>query len=493
MNKRTRVLAIGLDSADFDLIWKLKASGSLPNIQSLLSRGIWGRLQSPPGLGDDGVWASFSFAVEPGCHGRYFWQGFVPSSLDMKRSPELAPEIDTFWTTLSAEGYKVGVIDVPKSPLAELTHGIQVADWLVHGRDGKTRSYPADIAPMLVERFGCDATDDYESGAFLCCENALPAEKQEPFFQALLQSLENKRQASLALLSSEDWDLFITVFKESHCIGHEFWHSADASHERHHEGVNTTISDPVEHIYRCLDNAVGDLIRQADENTTVIVFSGLGMAANYTAEHCLDDILVGLEKALPPILEEKIRTLLPLLNHDLKATGRLMLHMPHNEMSGAIKFNIASSVGDLGLEQRNIISQWCDWLELELLALVNPNNGNAIVRQVVRSEECFSGDRLNMLPDLFVIWERSDSIDSVESEMLGVLHSKSPVLRSGNHIADGFYIMAGPAITERGTGKTTSIVDLGPTMAELLGSQTNFAGGKSILDRLVPLAEPECV
>lgn len=497
MEKRAKVLAIGLDSADFDLIWKLQSSGDLPNIQALLARGVWGRVQSPPGLGDDGVWASFSFAEQPGEHGRYFWQGFVPDSLEMKRSPELAPDIETFWATLSREGYNVGVIDVPKSPLAELPHGMQIADWLVHGRDGKTRSYPAHLAAMLTERFGHDVTDDYEAGEFLCCEEALPALKQEPFLQALLKSLDSKRQASLELFTLGEWDLFLTVFKECHCVGHEFWHSVDAKHERHQECLNTTIPDPVSHIYRKLDAAIGELIQQADASTAVMVFSGLGMQANYTAEHCLDDILLRLEQAMPTELRDKIHAL-PKLNDTeapLQRVERLMLQIPHNEMSGAIKLNIALpnsalNNGALNEAQSIVVDQWCHWLEKALLALVNPNNGKPIVKQVIRSDQYFFGARRNMLPDLFVVWQRSASIDAVASDELGVLNSKPPVFRSGNHIADGFYMLAGSMIDARGQGNTVSITDLGPTIASLLGSKARFADGQSILECLGRSPEP---
>ena len=488
MKKRTRVLAIGLDSADFDLIWQLQACGDLPNIQALLGRGVWGRVQSPPGLGDDGVWASFSFAAQPGRHGRYFWQGFVPGSLEMKRSPELAPDIEPFWATLSAEGYNVGVIDVPKSPLAELPHGMQVADWLVHGRDGKTRSYPPHLASMLTERFGHDVTDDYESGEFLCCEEALPAAKQEPFLQALLQSLESKKQGSLELYTLGEWDLFLTVFKECHCIGHEFWHSVNADHERHHECLNTTIPDPVRHVYRKLDAAIGELVKQADDNTAVMIFSGLGMHANYTAEHCLDDILLRLEQAIPPPLLENIRALPQLTGCAEFSAERLMIQIPHNEMSGAIKLNIAQPNGGLSEEQSTTVEQWYQWLEKALLALVNPNNGQAIVKQVIRSDQCFLGDRRNMLPDVFVVWQRSASINAVASDDVGVLNSTPPVFRSGNHIADGFYMMAGSMIDARGQGQTVSITDLGPTIAALLGSKAHFTDGQSMFKVHNPLS-----
>ena len=62
----TRVLAVGLDSADRRLVMRMVAEGDLPHIASLVERGRHGVVRSPPALGDDAAWASFSSGRLPG-------------------------------------------------------------------------------------------------------------------------------------------------------------------------------------------------------------------------------------------------------------------------------------------------------------------------------------------------------------------------------------------------------------------------------------------
>ena len=52
-----RVLAIGLDSIDPDLLQRWCDAGDLPVLRRLRDRGMHGRLAGPPCVGDDGAWA----------------------------------------------------------------------------------------------------------------------------------------------------------------------------------------------------------------------------------------------------------------------------------------------------------------------------------------------------------------------------------------------------------------------------------------------------
>lgn len=483
---KTRVLAIGLDSADSSLVWDMQASGELPHIQSLVQRGMWGALESPRGMGDDGMWASFSCARWPGRHGRFFWRTILAGSYETPIAAGTGLDAETFWSQLSSAGCKVGVIDVPKSPLNSVENGFQLSDWLVHGRDGATRSWPPELAKQILATYGDDRVDRYGTEDHFCREEALPAELHCEFLQRLFMSLDSKCKASAGLLEEGEWDLFLTVFKEAHCAGHEFWHLVDSEHPRNAEPTDEAIKNSLQAVYHALDASVGKLLSLVDENTYVLLFSGLGMGPNYTGEHLLARVLERLESKIPDHLKIQsaydgvpCNKVLP-KKSTLTHPKTVMRQIEHNEISGAVRFNIVGREPGGVLRPGKELTEWYDWIEAALLGLVNPDTGASIVEEVIRSDLHYPGESRGRLPDLFIVWKRESPITAVASTLIGEIREEPGALRSGNHLADGFYLLCGPDFPRASQGKLASIVDIGPTIADLLGNALQDCDGVPI-------------
>jgi predicted AlkP superfamily phosphohydrolase/phosphomutase len=489
-NSPTKVLAIGLDSADRTHLFKLVADGELPRIRALADGGICGRLTTPPALGDDAVWTTFSTALPPGQHGRFFWKGLSPASYATHGFGDDDPARRPFWQSLSAQGIRVAAIDVPKSPMCRLEGGLQLSDWMVHGRDGATRSWPPEVAAEVLARFGDDRIDRFGTDDFLCREQALPPELQGEFYARLTEGLDKKRRATLEFLDRGGWDLFLVVFKESHCVGHEFWEASAAGPRARGAGVP---EDPVGEVYRALDRAVGELVDRVDDQTHVLLFSTLGMAPNYTGEHLLDRALLRLESPLPhPVtdlyprlleLEQRILARwFPDTERSLVRGLRRAFQVEHNELSGAIRLNLRGREPSGRLQPGAEAEAWTRELEAALLELVDADTGHPAVDRVERSDRRFPGERREALPDLFVVWNREHPITGLASERIGTVRAGDPGFRPGNHAEDGFYIVCGPRVDhDTPLDRDASIMDLGPTIAALLGADLPNVEGRSLL------------
>ena len=137
-------------------------------------------------------------------------------------SRDRPPPVLPFWVALSDAGRRVAVIDVPKCPVTPGLHGRQLVDWLTHGRDyAETQSDPPEWAGEVLRRFGGDATD-VPKGEYLCAGTPLPEEKRAVFREYMLDGIERKTRLATEALAEGCWDLFLVVFKESHCSGHKF-------------------------------------------------------------------------------------------------------------------------------------------------------------------------------------------------------------------------------------------------------------------------------
>ena len=97
--------------------------------------------------------------------------------------------------------------------------------------------------------------------------------------------------------------------------------------------------------------------------------------------------------------------------------------------------------------------------------------------QVVRTDEVYEGESRSSLPDLFVVWRRDQAITGLASPAIGTVRDADPGYRSGNHVADGFYVLAGPSVERERSGLPLQIVDLAPTIAGVLGVQLPDARG----------------
>jgi predicted AlkP superfamily phosphohydrolase/phosphomutase len=493
-----KVILIGLDSADQQLVEQWCDSGDLPVLRRLRDRGAYGRLSGFAAMADDALWASFYTGLSPGQHGRYFWnypeQGTYERRLYRDRNPPLKP----FWAQLSQSGLRSAIIDVPKCPLVTVLNGVQVADWLVHGRDYlETCSWPVNLAGDLLRRFGDDRTDRVDRD-WLCRLHSLPPNELEAFQQHLLDGLEKKTAFACQLLE-ENWDLFLIVFKEAHCIGHQGWHVLDAARGTHSLESN---ANSVKSIYQALDRAIGEIARRAGPETTLIVFSDIGMAPNYTGEHLLDEVLRRLESKIATLRQQtklaarrarlKLRALIA-GGAESKSTpaNRLAFQVEHNEISGAIRINL------FGREPAGIVlpgedyERICNRLTEELLALRVPETGERLVETVVRTDKAYPGEHRSELADLFVIWSRLSPITGAQSPSVGTLCSPPPGYRTGNHTEGGFYLGVGPRTLPGRSLRSASIIDLAPTVATLLNTCLPGAEGmpiRSLCQGSVPVA-----
>jgi predicted AlkP superfamily phosphohydrolase/phosphomutase len=485
-----KTIVIGLDAADRNLVWKWCDSGDLPVLRSLREKGAHGKLISPPGLGDDAAWASFYTAVSPGRHGRYFWQCIEPGSYQPRKFRDDHLKHEPFWNVLSRAGRKTAIIDVPKCPVASDLNGIHLADWQVHGRDHPTRSWPRSAAAAILARFGDDMTDR-TNAEWLCRLESLSEDEHETFLAHLLHSIDTKRKMAAEFLEQGNWDLFLLVFKESHCVGHQSWHLLDESHPAHSARLALRLGNPIKRVYQALDTAVGQLLASAGPDTHVIVFSDLGMGPNHTGEYLLDRVLQRIERSRSSVWQRaalagkqaghKARArLFGNADSSLSRSARRAFQVEHNEISGAIRINLEGREPAGRVRRGEAYEEFCRSLTRELLDLVNPDNGEPVVESVLRTGEIYRGDHLDRLPDLFVVWSRTAPISAVASPTIGKIRCKDPSYRTGNHVPDGFYVGCGPRAAIGEQKDSASIMDVAPTIAKLLETSLPGTDGKPI-------------
>lgn len=486
MTEHPKILVIGLDAAENDLVFEWAQSGWLPTFRRLLDIGAWGITQGPLGMHAASVWQSLFTAVSPARHGRHADRQIRVGTYEMYRFRPTDVKREPFWNVLSRAQRRVAVIDVPYVALSENLNGLHIVDWTTHAADNGFATWPPELGRQLREPFGMDRVG-------LCDHMQLrTAEQFAAFRDALAARVRTKVAASRHLLRQGPWDLFMTVFGESHCIGHQCWHLHDPSHPSHEAAIVSAIGDPLRTVYRALDDALGQLLDSAAPETTVVVVCSHGMGPNYNGAHLLGEILAQLGHQPPPAskprwawrlvqkgwrqlplalrarLVEFQKTAVDLVWPALDSRS-MCFDVPNGEVYGAIRVNLVGREPHGLVAPGNHYDTFCEALSRDLCALVNADTGEPAVRRVLRTADIYDGPYLRDLPDLLVEWNCEAPLNAVSSAKIGTIRATVPGPRTGHHKPHGLVLAAGPGIRPGRIGEPLSVMDIAPTIAAILG------------------------
>ena len=502
MTDKAKVLFIGLDSAEPNLLREWADSGEMPILQSLRDESAWGATTAPEGFGNGVLWPSLFTGVNPGKHGRYYYRQIRPGSYTVSEFREDSDfKCEPLWCSLSRAGRRVAVFDMVRAPLTKNINGIQLVDWITHDRSGPTRSWPPELASEVTAKFGTDPmggtteVSDRSEADYVYLRNAL------------LDRIKSKTDMSLEYLEQGDWDLFMTVYADPHDIGHQCWHLHDPNYADYDADMARRVGDPIKDICRAIDADMGRILEQAGPDTTVVVFTGPGMGPLYTGNFVMDDILRRLEgrkastkieringikalcrRFLPRTLREQIKifgkpTEQAVLSADRE--DRKYFAVPHNSNAGAIRINVVGREPNGRVQPGAEYDELCDWLTKELMDMVNVENGEPLVEKVVRVGEQFQGDHLDCLPDLLAVWNRPGKISVVGSKTVGEIRQPYIGIRTGDHTPRGLFYVRGPGIEPGELDHPISVMDLSVSLSAMFGVSLPGADGV-VVSRLVP-------
>jgi predicted AlkP superfamily phosphohydrolase/phosphomutase len=493
------VLFLGLDAASPDLVLDGARKGRLPAIGALLEAGTSGPTRNAPGIYTGSLWPSIWTGTTPGRHGCYYNEQLVPGRYEVSGFLGHDVRQPPFWQALSRAGRRIALFDVPKAPLCEGLHGVQVVDWGTHDADVPPCSWPAPLVGELSARHG--------ASGFRRCDWVMEGRDPERTLRdRLLARIDARRAIAEDLLGRERWDLFMLGFGESHCVGHQCWHVHDPSHPAHDAALRAEIGDPLWDVYEALDAAVGGLLAHAGDDTTVMLLCSHGMDAHYDATYLLDEVLRRLEgrpapplraaldrarrlwKRLPLPLTERVgglaRAVHRLPDAADRATRRCFV-VPTNANAAGIRLNLVGREPQGLLRPGAEADAFVEQLVADLHALREPVDGRPLVREVVRSRDAFPGDELARLPDLFVRWNRERPIGGATSPKIGTLiEADHSTRRTGDHRPGGLYALRGPGIPPGRTGPEAADEDVAPTLARALGVRLEGVDGRPIQDSL---------
>jgi predicted AlkP superfamily phosphohydrolase/phosphomutase len=493
-----RVLVVGLDGATLDLIQLWVEQGVLPTFGRVMAEGAWGRLESviPPLTGP--AWTSFMTGKNPGKHGIF---DFVRRGKEDYYGVPINSSLrdgDTLWHLLSEAGKRVGVYSVPATYPPEPVNGFMVTGMLTPP-DATDYTYPSQLALELEQ-----AVPSFT----LAAEGTAHALGREShLIDALERLTDMNMEATRYLMDRQEWDFFMTVFKETDVAMHWLWRFADQDHAGYVHEAPERLQQGLQQCYRNLDTALAELLDTAGEDTIVIIMSdhGAGPLEQYIHANgwLLDQGFMQLQRTL----STRAKRLLYQVGMTPSALYRLSMAMGRGpQVAQTLRRH---KVGTLSLLRRAFLAfEDVDWLRTRVYALGNygqlyvnlrgrepqgivapgaehervvdelvdrlshlhhPRTGEAIPLRVYRREEIYQGQHLEEGPDVVFLPEdmRYNGYGLYQFSSRSWLE---PIFdRSGGHRMDGIIMFTGPGVRPGHVLEGAELIDLAPTVLAALG------------------------
>jgi predicted AlkP superfamily phosphohydrolase/phosphomutase len=484
-----KLVVIGLELGDGELIHRWAQEGRLPALQKLRERGIWGWLKTSAEELHISAWPTIYTGASPGEHGVYFTHQPAPGLQGYQRFHPGIYGRPTLWKLLDAAGRRTAVLDPPYSHPEDGYRGTYIYDW------GSWAHYlaPGSLPPAALKQLE-KSVGSYPLGLEANDLGWGPLAPRETATR-LITALRAKTAATCWLLQQNDPALVLSVFGETHVAGHY---------------CVTPDQALMLEIYQELDRSIAAIAAAAGSDATLVILSGDRTGVNHAGWHLLPEVLeklgyLGTAKSAPmqamgdaapaakksrdpvKILRDMLpkglrkslaRMLLPTALRDKLAQrvdtadtdwSRTRVYCLPTDLEGYLRVNLK------GREPQGTVNPGAEYeallddLSAALLELRDPATDHAIVRQVIRTDRAYPGARRAYLPDLIVQWSADRPITAAQSPRVGVVSSPSPDPRPGTHTGPGFVLAAGPGIAAGQTLEGGDILDVAPTLLSFLG------------------------
>ncbi len=509
-----RVLVIGLDGATFNIIKPLVAEGRLPTLARLMREGTHVPLRSTIQPSSEQAWTSFMTGVQNGKHGIFSFVRRRPGSYEFEYISGRDIGAPALWDILSDRGRPTITINVPMTYPPHPVKGVLIGGLMSPGERSRF-TYPDGIYEELCKAVGGYVIDvDIERGD-------LAPEVEERLIEQVFEMTRLRTAATLHLAHSRPWDLLTVVYGSPDRVSHKFWKYMDSTHPLYTEEGAARFGQIIPKVYEAMDAAVAELLADlVNEQTTVLILSDHGFGPTrkavylnkWLAQHGylayalrpsdkpttaspgqraqaafttamrqtmrrLDNPLLSWLKARAfeqwPTLKSKLFSSMTFAQVDWSRTqafavgtmGNIYLNVRGREPAGII---------EPGTEYEKVR----DRLMADLATLIDDTTGAPVFKAIYRREELYQGPHLEAAPDIVCLKDARYHVAVVDWRT----HSDDQVLVplqpgellfaadiSAQHELDGILIAWGSGVQPNQPLTGARIVDLAPTILQLLG------------------------
>jgi predicted AlkP superfamily phosphohydrolase/phosphomutase len=365
--KRKKLLILGLDGVDYDMVSGRDRPSLLPSLNRFCPSGQ--PLPMTVSLPEISAvsWSSFMTGTQPGEHGIFGFTDLVPGSYTLRFPDFRDLKVPAFFEELGRVGKRSVIINLPATYPARPLNGVLISGFVAPTLGNAV--YPRSYLPWL-KRAGYQVDVDAGKGK----------DRKSEFLADLHNILKTRKQVADALWRQEDWDVFMFTVTETDRLQHFLYDAWEDGHPLHREFIP---------FYQEVDQIVADFLERAAafEETAVVLLSDHGFGP-IRSEVYLNPILkkfgfLSMEGGEPGNLAG-IRPEAAAFALD---PSRIYIHRQGQYPKGRVSAGDCRKIGD----------------ELKQLFESYEVGGEKAVARVFFKEELYSGPQIDVAPDLVLL------------------------------------------------------------------------------------------
>ena len=469
-NDNYKLIFIGLDGGTYDVIERFIKNNKLKTFEAILREGARGRLSSTIPPISPSAWTSIFTGVNPGKHGVY---GFVKED---ENTHFLIPitskdrRCDSIWDITSKYGKRIIAMNIPLSYPPDEVEGVMSSGLGTPSIRSKF-VFPESFREFIIKKFP-DFDVDFDEDELI----------DNP--KKLLNKIRKVTSAEIDLckylLENEEWDLFIFVFRALDVIQHFFWNKTEILVEFY------------EIFDKLLDYIIYNIINDGNDNIILLISSDHGFNDLSTIVYLNNwlesfDLLryKKIRKRGRLVNAEKIQKVM-LKFHLKKLTRRLkgkkflkfLLNIIPSESIGYI-YNIdwaqtkayfseaTYGIHIINVKNRKEYESIRERIIRESNQLIDPVNGENIVKKIYLREELYNGEYADAGADIvFLKKENYRFVGGYNTQGEILVKTRKEI---GDHNEEnGILFVYGNDIKEEYTIKEVNVYDILPTILHVL-------------------------
>ena len=280
-----RVLLIGWDGADWKMISPLLEAGYLPNLQTLVERGVMGNLTTLEPILSPLLWTSIATGKYGDEHNILGFAEPDGESGGVRPVRSTSRKCKALWNIVSDHGLRAGVVHWLASHPAECINGFAVSNLFfaeaLRGAEKATdlnAVWPEELAPELAKYvIGPRMVTPKQLYPFVnIAEEDVREDERTAQLAFLLAQTATTQAIATYLMEAEEWDFLGVYYEGIDRFSHAFMefhppkmpHLSDEEFERFEHVMNGC--------YRFHDMMLGSLMELAGEDTVIMIVSDHG-------------------------------------------------------------------------------------------------------------------------------------------------------------------------------------------------------------------------
>lgn len=287
-----RLLILGWDAADWLIIRQLFERRLLPNLQRLVDEGAHAQLATLEPRLSPLLWSSIATGKTADKHGILNFVEPDPEGGGIRLSASTTRRTKALWNILTQSGLRSNVVSWYASHPAEPIAGVCVSNLFQQGAPVGPKAlwplHPASVHPAAwTDRIAAARLRPEEVTAQtlqIMVPRLSSVGRDDPRIRTLAQHVAqctSVHRAAMALLAQPGWDCTMVFQEAIDTIGHHFMqyrpprmpHVSNADHELFREVMDG--------IYRLHDQMLGEILKCAGADTTVILLSDHGFHSDH--------------------------------------------------------------------------------------------------------------------------------------------------------------------------------------------------------------------